>query len=114
VRDHEHSFFTFSDAQLQAGECLWRLSVPARSAALSLPGRQFVSWQGAERWWRGHAPAKVMRAAAPGHAVLVRGADKQAGVFAPLPQALHRVHVELKRSFDPKRLFNLGRMYADL
>jgi FAD/FMN-containing dehydrogenase len=117
VRDHRHAFFCFTDAQLAAGECLWRLSVPARTASFRLPGRQFIEWGGAQRWWRSTSPAVELRAAAAragGHATLVRAADKSAGVFAPLTESLMRIHRALKLSFDPQRIFNPGRLYAEL
>ncbi|MDE2276558.1 MAG: glycolate oxidase subunit GlcE, partial [Burkholderiales bacterium] len=49
-----------------------------------------------------------------GHAVLFRGGDKQAGVFAPLSPALLRIHHALKQAFDPQGLFNPGRLLPGL
>ena len=115
VRDHGAEFFSL-DAAGAAGESLWRLSVPAVAAALALPGRQFIEWGGAQRWWRTTAPAAAMRDAAAragGHATLMRGADRS-GVFAPLNGVLLRVHQGLKKAFDPDRIFNPGRLYAGL
>ncbi|MFI4891664.1 MAG: glycolate oxidase subunit GlcE [Steroidobacterales bacterium] len=117
IRDQRHEFFAFSPQQLSRGECLWRLSVPARTPPLALPGRQLIEWGGALRWWRGDAPAEVMREAAAGaggHATLVRAADKRAGAFAPLPSTLMRIHRDLKAAFDPAGVFNPGRLYAGL
>ena len=117
VRDQTQEFFAFTEADLAGGECLWRLSVPGVAPPLQLPGRQFIEWHGAERWWRSSADAKDMRAAAAlagGHATLIRGADKSAGVFAPLSGALLRIHQGLKQAFDPAGVFNPGRLYAEL
>jgi glycolate oxidase FAD binding subunit len=117
VRDHTEDFFRLGDSELAQGESLWRVSLPASSAALNLHGRQFIEWNGAQRWWRTAAPAGEIRAAAlasGGHATLVRGADKSGGVFAPLNDVLMRIHRELKRAFDPARIFNPGRLYAGL
>ena len=36
------------------------------------------------------------------------------GVFTPLSPALHGIHQQLKQRFDPKRIFNRGRLYPDL
>jgi glycolate oxidase FAD binding subunit len=82
-----------------------------------LPGRQFIEWHGAERWWRTSAAAREVRAAAAragGHATLIRGADKSSGVFAPVSEVLMRIHRGLKQAFDPAFVFNPGRLYADL
>ena len=64
VRDQTHEFFCLSEDRLAAGESLWRLSVPAATAPIQLPGRQFIEWHGAERWWRTAAGAHAVRAAA--------------------------------------------------
>jgi glycolate oxidase FAD binding subunit len=117
VRDQHHDFFSISEQALRCGECLWRLSVPATSAALELPGEEFIEWQGAQRWQRGTASVAEIRAAAAragGHATLVRAQDKSAGVFTPLNEVLMRIHRNLKQSFDPRRIFNQGRLYAGL
>jgi glycolate oxidase FAD binding subunit len=117
VRDQRHDFFSLSPDALQRGECLWRVSVPATSAALELPGEEFIEWQGAQRWLRSSASATVVRAVAGragGHATLVRAQDKSAGAFAPLNEVLLRIHRNLKQSFDPRHIFNPGRLYAGL
>jgi glycolate oxidase FAD binding subunit len=117
VRDQTQEFFAFTEADLARGECLWRLSVPSAAPPLQLPGRQFIEWHGAERWWRGSAGPKDMRSAAAGvggHAALIRGVDKSAGAFAPPSAALMRIHQGLKRAFDPAGVFNPGRLYAEL
>jgi glycolate oxidase FAD binding subunit len=117
VRDHRHEFFALAAEELAQGTALWRLSVPLTAEALSLSGRQFVEWGGAQRWWRTAAPAAELRAAAVGaggHATLVRAADKSAGAFTPVGGELMRIHRALKDAFDPERILNPGRLYADL
>jgi FAD/FMN-containing dehydrogenase len=117
VRDQSEPFFALGAADLNGGESLWRLSVPTVAAPLELPGRQFIEWNGAERWWRTAAAAHDVRTAAlaaGGHATLVRGADKSAGVFTPVSDVLMRIHRSLKDAFDPQRIFNPGRLYAGL
>src|ERR1700678_2181735 len=44
VRDQAQEFFALNESQLAAGECLWRLSLPATAAPVKLPGRQFIEW----------------------------------------------------------------------
>jgi glycolate oxidase FAD binding subunit len=117
VRDQAQDFFTLTESQLAAGECLWRLSLPATAAPVKLPGRQFIEWHGAQRWWRTGAEAREVREAAAqagGHATRFRGAGKSEAVFSPVSEALMRIHRELKRAFDPAGIFNPGRLYAEL
>jgi FAD/FMN-containing dehydrogenase len=117
VRDHRHEFFAPAAGELETGIGLWRLSVPPTAQPFSFGGRQFIEWGGAQRWWRTAAPAAEVRAAAAsagGHATLVRAADKSAGAFAPLSGELMRIHRALKTAFDPERILNPGRLYADL
>jgi len=117
VRDHTQDFFLLADADLARGECLWRLSLPATTAPIQLPGREFIEWHGAQRWWRGTIEASDVRklaTAAGGHATLVRGADKSAGAFTPVSDVLMRIHRGLKQALDPAGIFNPGRLYAGL
>jgi glycolate oxidase FAD binding subunit len=110
LREQQLEFF-------QSGAVLWRLSVPATAPPLELPGRQFIDWGGAQRWWISDAAPDVIRSAAAragGYAVRYRGGDRENGVFHPLPQALHRLHQRLKDAFDPQRIFNRGILYPDL
>jgi glycolate oxidase FAD binding subunit len=117
LRDQTGDFFALSAADLARGECLWRLSVPATTRPVKLPGRQLIEWHGAERWWRTTAVPGEVRAAAAlagGHATLIRGADKSGAVFMPVSDVLMRIHKGLKQAFDPMGVFNPGRFYAEL
>jgi FAD/FMN-containing dehydrogenase len=117
VRDQAQDFFSLSASELAGGQCLWRLSLPATAAPVKLPGRQFIEWHGAQRWWRTAAAAREVREAAAraaGHATLIRGAGTIEAVFSPVSEGLMRIHRELKRAFDPAGIFNPGRLYAEL
>jgi FAD/FMN-containing dehydrogenase len=117
VRDQSAAFFGLDAAPSDSGLRLWRLSVPARSPPLQLPGRQLVEWHGALRWWRTAADANAVRAAAAqagGHATLMRGARGADAAFTPLGDVLMRIHRGLKQAFDPAGIFNPGRLYAGL
>ena len=117
IRDHRHEFFPLSDAQLERGECSWRLAVPDSAPPIALPGDQFIEWGGGQRWWRSAAPASQIRSAAEragGHATLVRAADKSPGAFTTLKAASMKIHKRLKQSFDPAGIFNPGRLYPEL
>ena len=96
---------------------LWRLSVPSIAPPLQLPGTQLIEWGGALRWRATGAEPRLLREAARdagGHATLFRAPDKAPGAFAPLPPVAVRLRQELKATFDPRRIFNRGRLYPDL
>jgi glycolate oxidase FAD binding subunit len=117
LRDHQDEFFLAAARAVDHGAALWRLSVPATTGPLKLSGEQLLEWGGAQRWICTTAPTAVLRDAAQlagGHAVLFRGGDKAQGVFAPLGDALARIHRELKQAFDPAGIFNPGRLIPGL
>jgi glycolate oxidase FAD binding subunit len=98
-----------------SGEILQRLALPSVAPPLDLPGAQLIEWGGSQRWWRGDAAAARQAASrAGGHATSFRGGDKSAGVFQPLPAPLMQIHRRLKAAFDPRGVFNPGRLYPDL
>ncbi|KPK40907.1 MAG: glycolate oxidase [Gammaproteobacteria bacterium SG8_47] len=110
LRDQTHSFF--ADAQT-----LWRLSVPPASGPLLSGGEWLYEWCGAQRWLKTDATAEQIRAAAAragGHATMFRTPQREGDVFHPLPAKIMSVHQALKRAFDPRQIFNPGRMYAEL
>lgn len=112
VREQRHEAF--------AGSLLWRLSLPSTAAPLALSGRQAIEWGGAQRWLATDADAETVREAARqagGHAVLYRAPEStrcRDGAFVPLSPALLALHRRLKKAFDPKSIFNPGRLYAEL
>lgn len=96
---------------------LWRLSLPSTAQAFEFPGRQLIEWGGALRWFRTDAdPATVRQAAATvgGSATLFRSRDRSPGVFPPLAAPVLELHRRIKREFDPRGLFNPGRLVAGL
>jgi glycolate oxidase FAD binding subunit len=117
LRDQHDEFFSSAQKAIDGGAALWRLGLPQTAAPLTLPGEQLVEWGGAQRWLCTPATAAQVReaaSAAGGHATLFRGRDKSAGAFHPLSAPLARFHRELKKAFDPDRVFNPGRLYAEL
>jgi glycolate oxidase FAD binding subunit len=108
----------------------WRVSVapaaaPAVVAAIGPVALHWYDWAGG-LVWLGVSPdepdagaARIRAALAPvgGHATLMR-ADaalrRAVPVFQPPPPALADLGARIKHSFDPQRVLNRGRMYADL
>jgi glycolate oxidase FAD binding subunit len=110
VREHTLDFF-------QGDEPLWRISVKSTTPMLPLPGRQFIEWNGALRWVKTDADAVLVRDVARkagGHATLFRAPTRSVEAFHPLPDTLMQLHKRLKQTFDPARILNLGRLYAEL
>ena len=105
-------------------DCLWRLSVPQTTPAMSLPYAPFIEWQGGLRWlWAPASDAGQLRQLAQqagGHATLFRRpthtpaelpADQS--VFTPLPSVQSRIQRALKKQFDPVGVFNPRRLSLD-
>jgi len=112
LRDQTLPFF--------ATDTLWRLSLPSTAPALDLPGETLIEWGGALRWLKTDAAPEAVRAAAAvvgGHATLYRAPDalkSRLGAFSPLSAPLMKLHKNLKAAFDPRGIFNPGRLYPDL
>ena len=111
-RDQTHDFFE----QRQ----LWRLAVRAGTPALNL-GRCAFDMAGEVRWLitdRGPDELRGAATQAGGHATLFRhdsaGQLPHDGVFQPMQPAAHAVVRRLKGEFDPKGIFNAGRLVQDL
>src|SRR5690606_32051781 len=109
LREHRLPFF-------QTPRTLWRLSVPATTALADFPGDVLLDWGGAQRWVKSDAPAREIRriaAALRGHATCYTpGVDDNP--FDPLRPEILRLLLRLKAQLDPARLFNPGRMYAEI
>ncbi len=95
---------------------LWRLAVKPTTPPLNLGAAHWIEWGGALRWLVTGLPAAALFAAARGcggHATLFRGHTSSTGVFAPLSPALLAIHRNLKQRFDPKGIFNRGRLFPN-
>ncbi|MEQ1592599.1 MAG: glycolate oxidase subunit GlcE [Thiobacillaceae bacterium] len=114
LRDQSTPFF--DKRPLHPELNLWRLAVKPTTGPLQLGDAQWIEWGGAVRWLATDLPAPTLRAAAQGcggHATLFRGAAPDDGAFTPLSPALLTIHKNLKQRFDPKGIFNRGRLYPD-
>lgn len=95
---------------------LWRLALKPTTPPLNPGYAQWIEWGGAVRWLAaGPAPAtpRTLASEAGGHATLFRGETPPDGAFAPLSPPIAALHRNLKRRFDPRGIFNRGRLYPD-
>ena len=114
IREQTHAHFAAARA---AGGPLWRLSVRATAPYADLGGDQLIEWGGALRWLAAGersdpSHVRAWAQAQGGHATLFAGADKSAGAFHPLPDAVLALHARLKAGFDPHGVLNPGRLYG--
>jgi glycolate oxidase FAD binding subunit len=109
LRHQSHSFF-------QSARTLWRVSLPATAPALALPAAPLIEWGGALRWYADEIPARRMRelAAGVGGSALHWRGGAPGQRFQPLSPGVLGLHRRLKDQFDPHRIFNRGRLIADL
>jgi glycolate oxidase FAD binding subunit len=101
---------------------VWRISVTpslAPNVITKLKShidlRYYFDWAGGLIWLdTSQDTAHLIRTAiGDGHATLMRAPDevrKRVDVFQPQPEALAVLSARVKNSFDPKGLFNPGRM----
>lgn len=109
VNHHAHNYF-------QDETPLWRISVPPATDQISLAGQFAYDWGGALRWLKSEeASSHVFQVIGDigGHATLFRHGRHRETVFQPLPEHLMQIQQRLKHAFDPKGLFNPGRMYPE-
>ena len=114
--------------QAERGAVIWKISCPptespaivARIKTERPRARAFYDWSGGLIWLALPATADadhaIVRGAigpAGGHATLIRAPEAvraNVPVFHPQPPALAALAARVKESFDPKRLFNPGRL----
>lgn len=100
---------------------LIRVMVKPATPPLQIDGSWLLDWGGAQRWLYGDEDIAAIRhrvKLAGGYATVFRDDDRaatdQAEMFQPLPAPMLNLHRRLKASFDPKSIFNRGRLYANL
>lgn len=113
VREQEHDYFKARPVD----QALWRFSLPTTAAPLALPGKQFVEWNGAQRWLYGEnlelAALRAEAARLGGAVSCFRGTQTQS-YQSNIPESLLGLHRRLKLAFDPQGIFNPGRLFPDL
>lgn len=107
---------------------VWRLSVPpadgakvANQVLAAIDGHAFYDWGGGLVWLAlaptadaGHKTVRQAVADTGGHATLIRAEEDvraSVPVFQPQPGPLAALTRRIKEGFDPKGVFNPGRMY---
>ena len=106
VREQRLGFF-------QGETTLWRLSLASATAQPNLSGTWFIDWGGALRWLKTDQPAETIFQTAQalgGHACRFR--SLLGSEFQPLSPGLEKLHRTIKLAFDPRGIFNIGRLYA--
>jgi glycolate oxidase FAD binding subunit len=110
LREHELPFFHRSGA-------LYRIMVKPATPPLNVEGAWLLDWGGAQRWLYSDEDLATIRhrvGLAGGHVTVFRGGKQSEKIFQPLPAPLLAIHRRLKASFDPKNIFNRGRLYPTL
>jgi len=110
LREHQLPFFMRNGA-------LYRVVVKPATPPLNIEGTWLLDWGGAQRWlYSNEDPASLRHRVegVGGHVTAFRGGKQADEIFQPLPASLLAIHQRLKSSFDPKNIFNRGRLYAGL
>ncbi|HMA11463.1 MAG TPA: glycolate oxidase subunit GlcE, partial [Steroidobacteraceae bacterium] len=92
---------------------LYRVLVKPSTPPLPISGSWLLDWGGAQRWLVSDAPLGYIRervAAVGGHVSCYRNPPARAESFEPLATPLFNLHQRLKHSFDPRDIFNRGRL----
>ncbi|HKI73934.1 MAG TPA: glycolate oxidase subunit GlcE [Pseudomonadales bacterium] len=97
-------------AGLPGAKYLWRVSVPQDSIEF-LDRSAMIEWGGAQRWLvdPDFDPREGLDR---GHATLFKAPnDTTVSRFTPLSGEVLKLHGRLKKTFDPRDIFNPGRLY---
>ena len=115
IRDQNFKFFT---DKVSDDKILWRISVPLATDVNLVTSEDLIfEWMGALRWVKSKESPLSVRdkvARAGGHATIYHASQsikEKYGSFSQLGNASKRVHLNLKKVFDPKNIFNKGRLY---
>jgi len=94
---------------------LWRFSVNSNAKHFLPKQNWLIDWGGSQRWLRGSHDVETLETLAEkadGQVSMFRGGDRANEVFHRQAPGLKAIHQRLKSSFDPKNIFNPGRLYS--
>lgn len=108
LRDQSHDFFA-------SHKNIWRISMPPATPLFSDDKKQLIEWNGALRWIESEDDMFELAKQHGGHATrYTLNTDHAEQVFQPLAKPMLKIQQKLKASFDPKNIFNPGRLYPEL
>jgi glycolate oxidase FAD binding subunit len=110
LREQSHEFFV-------EGEPLTRVALPPAKLDLLQDESQLIEWGGAQRWLCGEVDIGNLRErleSEAGSVCAFRGHAADVPVFQPLAPAMLKLQRNIKSSFDPAGIFNVGRIYQGL
>lgn len=112
LRRQDHEIFKLDEQTKE--QKLWRLNLPKWTNLEDLNLPYLMDWAGGQYWVRSSdcAPIEKIAAAHNGHFCLYQNGENQA--FAPLSSGVMMLHKNLKQAYDPKRIFNPGRLFEGL
>jgi glycolate oxidase FAD binding subunit len=102
LREHRRGFF-------QDGAPLWRLSLPAATPHLDLPGKWLLDWGGAQRWLLSDTSVEDihrMSEAAGGYATLFRAPQAGSMRNTELAAPVQKLQKNIKQALDPVSILN--------
>ncbi len=108
IREQSHAFFS-GDAPL------WRFSVIPTTPPLFAANAMLLDWGGGQRWLHGDFQLDQLQeiaSKAGGHVTLFRGGDRSAEIRQPLSAMQKKLHMRLKKAFDPEGILNPGSLYG--
>jgi len=94
---------------------LWRFSIRPTAQHFLPEGDWLIDWAGAHRWLSGDYPIEELREyaqASGGQVELHRGGDRQGEVMHQPDPVTKDLLIRMKKAFDPKSIFNPGRLYS--
>ena len=123
-QDSRHLWASLRDSapmHKQKGKHIWRVSIPPMDAPRFLARlgdvKYFCDWAGGLIWLTAEPGTDVRKHITQGHATLFRADAKtreREDVFQPQSPELTALSARVKHAFDPKGLFNPGRMYKGI
>lgn len=95
---------------------LWRLSLPSGTrldADVFEQGQALMDWGGAQFWVKSEDEQRLEALAQQCGGHLYAYTQARSRHFPALAPAIMQLHQNLKQAYDPGRIFNPGRMYAE-